>query len=181
MEHAVAGQAARQGERKFLGIYLNDHLAGATAGADLARYLAGNDGAPGDRGVLRELAAEIARDRAALQKIMAELGIRPQVYKLTAAWLAEKARRLKLNGTLGGRSPLTSLIELEMLRLGVEGKAAGWKALRIIAEDEPQLDAGLLDGLLSRARDQARRVEALRVSAARHALAPGATVTHMPG
>jgi hypothetical protein len=43
--------------------------------------------------------------------------------------MGEKAARLKLNGHLLARSPLSSLEELEMLRLGVEGKAAGWRTL----------------------------------------------------
>jgi hypothetical protein len=43
--------------------------------------------------------------------------------------MGEKAARLKLNGHLLARSSLSSLEEVEMLRLGVEGKAAGWRTL----------------------------------------------------
>jgi hypothetical protein len=160
-----------QTERKFLGIYLNDHLAGSRAGLDLARGLASADGDAEVGSVLRELAAEIGRDRVALQRIMSSLAIRPQAYKVGAAWLAEKARRLKLNGTLGARSPLTSLIELEMLQLGVEGKAAGWRTLRSISDHEPRLNPGQLNELIARARHQASQLEDLRMRAARQALA----------
>jgi hypothetical protein len=73
---------------------------------------------------LQRLAADIAHDRRALLELMAVLGLPVRHYKLSAAWTAEKAARLKLNGRLLGRSPLSSLEELEMLRLGVEGKAA---------------------------------------------------------
>ena len=67
---------------------------------------------------------------------MAVLGLPVRHYKLSAAWAAEKAARLKLNGRLLSRSPLSSLEELEMLRLGVEGKAAGWRTLRALAVHE---------------------------------------------
>jgi hypothetical protein len=53
-----------------------------------------------------------------------------------------------------------------MLRLGVEGKAAGWRTLRVLAETDTRLDAGRLDELISRARRQADLLEELRVRAA---------------
>ena len=74
---------------------------------------------------------------------MDALGIPVHAYKVYAAWIGEKAARLKLNGYLLARSPLSGLEELEMLRLGVEGKAAGWRTLRVLAETDTRLDAGL--------------------------------------
>jgi hypothetical protein len=74
--------------------------------------------------------ADPASGRRALLDFMAALGLPVRHYKLSAAWAAEKAARLKLNGRLLSRSPVSSLEELEMLRLGVEGKAAGWRTLR---------------------------------------------------
>jgi len=53
-----------------------------------------------------------------------------------------------------------------MLRLGVEGKAAVWRTLRVLAEGEGLLDAGYLDRLLARADRQSRLLESLRVSLA---------------
>lgn len=150
----------------LLGIYLNDHLAGATGGVQLARRLARahRDSADGD--ALRHLAAEIAKDRAALLGVMAVLSIPVRGYKVFAALIGEKAARLKLNGYLTGRSPLSSLIELEMLRLGVEGKATGWRTLRALADRDHRLDAARLDELISGARSQADVLEELRVRAA---------------
>ena len=49
----------------MLGIYLNDHLAVATAGTELAHRMARSRG-DGKDGTLRGLAAEIAQDRTAL-------------------------------------------------------------------------------------------------------------------
>jgi hypothetical protein len=152
-------------EPELLGIYLNDHLAGATGGAELARRVAGSHkGEPG--GALQRLAAEVAQDRAALLEIMAALGIPVRSYKVCAAWIGEKAARLKLNGRLLARSPLSSLEELEMMRLGVEGKAAGWRTLQALAETDTRLDPARLDELISRARRQADLLEEFRVSAA---------------
>ena len=74
--------------------------------------------------------------------------------------------RLKFNGRLFARSPLSDLEELEILRLGVEGKAAGWRTLRTLADTDTRLDPPRLDELISRARRQADLLEDLRVAAA---------------
>jgi len=107
------------------GGYLNDHLAGATIGTELAQRIAGSRQEAGDGETLRRLAGDISGDRQALLAVMGALGVPVRQYKAGAAWVAEKAGRLKLNGHLQTRSPLSSLEELELLRLGVEGKAAG--------------------------------------------------------
>jgi hypothetical protein len=156
----------------LLGIYLNDHLAGATGGAELARRAAGSHGAE-QTGTLRRFAAEVAQDRAALLEFMAALGVPVRGYKVWAAWAGEKAARLKFNGHLLSRSPLSSLEELEVMRLGVEGKAAGWRTLRNLAQTDTRLDAGRLDELISRARRQADLLEELRVRAADQVIGRG--------
>ena len=155
-----------QSETGMFGIYLNDHLAGATAGTELARRMARSHGDGQDSGTLRRLAAEIAQDRAVLLDIMATLGIKVRRYKVGAAWIGEKAGRMKFNGRLFARSPLSNLEELEILRLGVEGKAAGWRTLRTLAETNARLDPARLDELISRARRQADLLEDLRIGAA---------------
>jgi hypothetical protein len=52
------------------------------------------------------------------------------------------------------------------MRLGVEGKAAGWRTLRVLADTDNRLDSGQLDELISGARRQADLLEELRVQAA---------------
>ena len=165
MARADTARDIGQSEVSMLGIYLNDHLAGATAGTELAHRTARSYGDGQDGGTLRRLAAEIAQDRAALLDIMAALSIKVRRYKVGAAWIGEKAW-LKFNGRLLARSPLSDLEELEMLRLGVEGKAAGWRTLRTLADTDTRLDLGRLDKLISRARRQADALEDLRVIAA---------------
>jgi len=166
MARAETARDSGQSEVSMLGIYLNDHLAGATAGTELAHRMARSHGDGKNGGTLRRLAAEIAQDRAALLDIMTALGIRVRRYKVGAAWVGEKAGRLKFNGRLFARSPLSDLEELEMLRLGVEGKAAGWRTLRTLADTDTRLDPARLDELISRARRQADLLEDLRVAAA---------------
>jgi hypothetical protein len=116
--------------------------------------------------ILKRLAAEIARDRTALLDIMAALGIPVRAYKVGVAWIGEKAGRLKFNGRILSRSPVSDLEELELLRLGVEGKAAGWRTLRILAGTDVRLDAERLDELISRASGQVDQLEELRLRTA---------------
>ena len=53
--------------------------------------------------------------------------------------------------------PLSSLEELEMLRLGVEGKAAGWRTLRSCWQVAAV--PGQLDELIARAQRQSGLLE----------------------
>jgi hypothetical protein len=151
-------------DRNRLGIYLNDHLAGATGGVELARRAAG--GSTRYQHELRSIAAEIVADRLALKQIMQTLGVPTRSYKQYGTWLAEKIGRFKPNGRLIGRAPLTDVVELEALRIAVEGKAAGWRLLRRLAEHDARIDRDLLDRLLDRAERQAEELERLRLSAA---------------
>ena len=150
-------------DRTLLGIYLNDHLAGATAGAERARHLARTlRGSPAGR-ALDAVATEISEDRATLLALMGRLTVPVRRYKVCAGWTSEKAGRLKANGRLVRRSPLSTLLELELLRIGVEGKAAGWQTLRRLTDLAEPLDPALLDELLQRARRQQDTLEELRV------------------
>ena len=165
----------RRSAQDPLGIYLNDHLAGATAGLELARRVAGARQVPATGPELQRFADDVAEDRAALMRIMGTLGVPVRSYKVWAAWAGEKAGRLKPNGHLTTRSPLSNLEELELLRLGVEGKAAGWRTLRVLAETDKRLDPRRLDELIARARRQADLLEELRVHAAGQLIGLGAT------
>jgi hypothetical protein len=149
----------------LLAIYLNDHLAGATAGMELVRRLAGAHRSGEDGARLRLLSDDVAEDRAALVTVMARLDIKVDQVKVALGWTVEKVARLKLNGHLVRRSPLSTVVELEAMRLGVEGKAAGWRTLRAVAEDDQRIDTAELDRLLERANAQSRLLETLRVTA----------------
>jgi hypothetical protein len=140
--------------RDLLAIYLNDHLAGATGAVELIRRtLAANEGT--ELGAyLETLAREVEEDRNELMAIMERLEIGTDRMKVAAGWAAEKVGRLKLNGRLTGYSPLSRLIELESMLLGVQGKLSAWRALRQLSPGEARLDAEQLDRLAARAERQ---------------------------
>jgi hypothetical protein len=121
---------------------------------------------------LTRITREIEEDREALLEIMTALEVPVRQYKVASAWVIEKVGRLKLNGRLLDRSPLSSLVELEALRLGVEGKACLWRTLLHVAKHEPRLDSSRLDTLLDRATRQLESLEELRTGAAAEALTP---------
>jgi hypothetical protein len=148
-----------------LSIYLNDHLMGASAGAELF-HRAARAAHPEHRAALKRLAEEVAEDRTALIEIMRQLGVPARTYRVVAGWLGEKAGRLKPNGHLVGRAPLSYLIEVEALLLGVLGKRAGWQALREVADSYQELSTERLDALLARAQAQADELETIRTELA---------------
>jgi hypothetical protein len=155
-----------------LAIYLNDHLAGATAGVELfRRTTAGPQGK--HRDALQRLTREVEDDRAALIDIMGLLDVPVRRYKVAAGWLTEKVGRFKPNGRLVGRSPLSSLLEMEALGLGVRGKAVGWRALRVVAAHDTRLAEGKLDELIARADRQSDELEKIRQEIATEVFAGG--------
>jgi hypothetical protein len=154
--------------QKLLSIYLNDHLAGSTVGVELAkRTLGSNRGTPFEP-VLERLAAEIGEDRATLRDIMRALEVGEDPVKKVGAFVAEKAGRLKLNGSWFSYSPLSRLVEFEGLALGVTGKLALWRALRQVGD--PRLERFDLAALEARADAQQDAIEEQRREAARIAL-----------
>jgi hypothetical protein len=154
----------------LLAIYLNDHLAGATAGRELVRRAASSNRGSSYGPFLEDLAVQIEEDRESLLEIMRALGVGIDRLKLIGGWAAEKAGRLKLNGRLRGYSPLSRVVELEMLALGVHGKLALWLALRELEAGEPRLADSDLANLIQRAELQREGLEAHRLRAVAEAL-----------
>jgi hypothetical protein len=156
-------------DRKLLAIYLNDHLAGSVVGDKLAKRVARqNEGNEYGRKV-GEIAREIKEDQATLLDIMRRAGVRRKQIRLAMARAAEVVTRLKPNGRLVGYSPLSRVLELEGLAMGITGKLELWRSLDAVHDDPevPDLDFGRL---AARAEDQRDLVEELRLKAAREAL-----------
>jgi hypothetical protein len=154
----------------LLATYLNDHLAGATAGRELARRAAAGNRGSAYAEPLQRLAVEIDEDRSSLIAIMRALDVGVDPLKVAGGWTAEKLGRLKLNGRLIGYSPLSRLLELEVLALGVQGKLSMWTALKLVLGGDPRLSAFDLDALCARARRQLEELETQRGPAALEAL-----------
>ena len=116
------------------------------------------------------LAQEIDEDRDALIAVMEELRVTPDRVKVLAAWAAEKLARLKPNGRIVSYSPLSRLIELEGLLLGVRGKLALWSALQVIEGEQPALAGVELIALRRRAEGQLEELERCRLEVVSQAL-----------
>jgi len=137
----------------LLQVYLRDHHAAAAGGVALARRALGAQD---------PIAARIARDRETLEEIMGQLGISANPLKVGLVRIVERLSRLKLNGRFVRHSPLSRIVELETLVVGVRGKEALWTALRTAGVRLEGID---LDALVDSARAQGSELEARRVSA----------------
>jgi hypothetical protein len=148
----------------YVGTYLNDHLAGATVGRELSKRAAGsNRGTPlGD--FLEKLHEEIVEDRRTLLEVMGALDVGEDRVKTVAAQVGERIGRLKPNGTLLSYSPLSRVVELEGLALGVQAKAGLWRALALL--DDPRVEGFDFAALERRAKRQHKGVEGYRIEAA---------------
>lgn len=153
--------------RDALAIYLQDHLAGAQGGIALARRAARNQSGSPAGPVLEGIVADIEEDEQALRRVMEGLDVPPSRIKGRGAELAERAGRFKLNGQLLGSSPLSPVVELEGLLMGVKSKQHVWTLLRDAA-DVP-LSGVDPERMLERAEDQLDRLHALWSGAARAA------------
>lgn len=154
----------------LLAIYLNDHLAGATAGRELARRAARSNRGSSHGSFLADLAEQIDADRRSLLEIMRVLTVRIDRIKVIGGWGAEKLGRLKLNGQLVGYSPLSRIVELEALSLGVHGKLALWRTLRELDLIELSSAPVPLADLIVRAELQLAGLESHRLQAVAQAL-----------
>ena len=144
--------------------YLQDHHAGSAAGVDTFRRVAEFHGDETVRAEVGRMAGEVEEDQAALGRIMAAVGVEPAPLKDLPAKVAEKAARLKPNERLNRRSPLSDIEELEALVGAVHLKGLGWRLLLEAPDD--RLDTDLLRNLHTRALEQERTLERLRLGQA---------------
>jgi hypothetical protein len=148
--------------RSLLAIYLQDHHAAGIAGASVAQRAAtAIEHNAREDGDLTRVASEIRQDLMALEGIMRRSGVEPDRLKDAFSRVAERLSRLKPNGRLSRRSPLSDLVELETLVVGITGKQALWVTLREVLPGQIEE----LDRLLERAEAQKRLVENARVEA----------------
>lgn len=118
--------------------------------------------------VIDALRHDIAADRDALDQVMKTLGVTRDPVKQAGGWMIEKLSRIMRDDRVTGSEDLSRLMETEALSLGIEGKLAGWRALKQLRREDLGVD---LDRLIERAGDQRRRLEPFRIEAATRALA----------
>ncbi|HEY7482513.1 MAG TPA: hypothetical protein VH680_18510 [Gemmatimonadales bacterium] len=149
-----------------LASYLNDHLAGAIGAIEMVeRVIKENEGQLLARR-LDEVLREIRKDQDVLRDLIERMGSKENPLKKAGAWLAEKAGRVKLGGT-ADPAALSRMETLEALAMGIQGKRAMWRALRVVVHKHPSLYGLDLDLLERRAVEQHDRVEEWRLEEAR--------------
>ena len=152
-----------------LDTYLNDHLAGAVFGSDLAQQLRErSEGSPLGE-TLQALAPQIEADRQTLIDLMDRLGTSRNPVKQVTTWFAEKASRAKFGGVSASETGLGTFMALETLSLGVEGKLSLWTALKEISDLYQPLASTDFDELIERARAQRHALERERLASSRQA------------
>jgi hypothetical protein len=147
-----------------LGIYLQDHLAGAAYAIDLVEFM--RDEHQGDE--LGQFAAtllvDIKTDRDTLQRLADRAGAGSSTFKELTAWFSEKVSRLKLSHDVG--DALGTFEALEFLALGIQGKLALWRALGAVAMADDRLNGMDFGRLAARAEKQHAKVENRRLQVA---------------
>jgi hypothetical protein len=151
--------------------YLKDHFAGSIAAVELLDHLISSERDATHEQSLIRLRQEVVEDQEVLSGLLRDLDTLSGAVRNTAAFLSEKLARMKLllEDPSGGQ--LARFEKLEALALGIDGKRALWRSLLAVAEI-PTLRKVDLAGLDQRAEDQRKRVEELRIEAAREALWP---------
>ena len=144
--------------------YLQDHRAGSVAGVDAFRRVAEGHGDPEVRTAVARIAEEVEADQADHERIMAAVGAQSSALKDIPAKIGEKVARLKPNERITKRSPLSDVLELEVLVVAVHGKWLGWRML--VELDDPRLDRADLERLADRAWTQHEELDRLRLSQA---------------
>lgn len=163
----------RSSPRRLLRIYLVDHLAAGTAGLALARRAARSNSGTSTGEFLHRLSSEIAADLETLRCVVSQFGFTSSPPKEIIASALEKVGRLKRNGQLRGYSPLSRVLELEALSVGIAGKLVLWQSLQGLPLTE-RLRRIDLEDLIERARRQREEVEEHRQQAASQAFVGGA-------
>lgn len=151
-----------------LDTYLNDHIAGATAGANLAKMAAQEHQTDEHGPFFSEIYAAIQADFDTLQELATALGVEPSASKSALAEVGSKVMAPKFTG--GDDDELNAFVTLETLSIGVEGKVCMWKALKTVEAEYPAFGDFDIDGLLESAIAQREKLEAQRQKLAALAL-----------
>jgi hypothetical protein len=152
-----------------LSTYVEDHLAGATAGLELLEALSAQHQGDPTGALARSLLPEVEDDRRTLEGIARALDA-GSALKEAGAWIAEKVSRLKLHREAKG--VLGTFEALEAMSLGVLGKRALWRALAVAAGSDARLAGVDFGALAASAERQHALLEDERLRAATVALRP---------
>lgn len=141
-------------DRGLLRTYLADHLAGATGGAARFRRMADAYADTPLGPDLRRIADEVTTEREWLIETAHRLDVQPSMTKRVLVAVGERVGRLKPNGRVAQASPLSAVLELDIMRGAVVGKRGLWETLELWA-DELGLERAPLQRLIEQADEQA--------------------------
>jgi len=147
---------------RYLRAYFSDHLALSEGVGSLAERVRDASRWSEHRPRFEALVRALDEDRKDLERVLSERDISPDPLKRNLARLGERVGRLKGNGRLVRSSPLSRLMELEGLQLGLAGCEAPWTTLRDLGLDRERADAAL-----TRLAGQHEVLERLRAEVAR--------------
>lgn len=150
-------------DRDLLQLYLNDHLTGATAGRSRAQRMVKEYVDLPIHPQLVTIAADLDREHRRLSRLISELGLSHHPLRLIAGKVVEQVGRLKLNERLLTRSPMTPLLEVELLRGAVNAKVGLWEELAVLSP-RLGLDATEWEQLAERAKEQSAIIEQMHAA-----------------
>lgn len=149
-----------------LSAYLNAHLAGSVGARELIKKVASNNEGTPCGEFLSTLLAAVEEEVGTLEGLMARCGIAKHPLKLAGGWVTERVTRLVFHERITGSAPLSRLLELESLSLGVTGQLRMWRALKEVAPGDTRFAAIDFDRLIGRVQDHLTGLERHRLAAA---------------
>jgi hypothetical protein len=150
--------------------YLEDHKAGADLAIDLLQAMEARHDDESLSQFAGSILVDVEEDEETLRTLTKTIGTGSNVLKEAAAWVSEKASRLKLGAGLSG--DFGTFEALEFLALGIQGKRSLWQALQVVAVSDDRLRNLDFKTLIARAETQYARVEERRLALAKKALSP---------
>lgn len=137
----------------LLGLYMSDHVAGATTGIERIKRMADAHANSPHGATLTAMLREFRAERQVYYDLMDRFELPRRRCRQLVAWAGEKAGRLKLNGAVVGESPMTPVLETELMRAAVLGKIGGWQTLSTYQE-ELRIPRDTLQRLIGQAERQ---------------------------
>ncbi|WP_106849955.1 hypothetical protein [Blastococcus sp. Marseille-P5729] len=113
----------------LLSLYMNDHVSGATAGVARLNHMAKQyqDTPHGEN--LSRIARELREERAFYLELIRRRELPQRSYRQALAWVGERVGRLKFNRRPLSTSPMTPVLESELMQSAIAGKISGWQTL----------------------------------------------------
>lgn len=144
----------------LLSLYMNDHVSGATAGVARLNHMAKQyqDTPHGEN--LNRIERELREERAFYLELIKRRDLPQRSYRQAIAWVAERAGRLKLNRRLLSTSPMTPVLESELMQSAIVGKLNGWRTLAEYS-DTLGVDKEVFERFIGQAERQIAELESM--------------------